>query len=131
MVNQIFNMRSDLLMFFVFIAIIAIVIICEIRKLRKKDVETVRTPYRIGSNVYLSEGIERMFRDSEYAKEIMNVLNRFQAGNIESSEGKPENALIKSFGSYETYFGTLWVINYSIFSDRDFITVLLPYEYDK
>ena len=43
----------------------------------------------------------------------------------------PNNELIKHFGSYELSFGTIWIISYHLFRSRDFITLLLPEEYEE
>ena len=65
-----------------------------------------------------------------HSKEIQNALNRFISGDFGKGEEKPPNGLIKEFGSYELSFGTLWIISYNIFTNRDFITLLLPCEFE-
>lgn len=77
---------------------------------------------------YMTAGIKGKLLN--HSKEIQNALNRFKAGDFGSSSQAPKNERIKEFGSYETSFGTMWVINYKLFRDRDFITVLLPDEYE-
>ena len=65
-----------------------------------------------------------------YSKEIRNALVRFQSGDFGDTQGRPSNELIKDFGSYELPFGTLWIISYNLFTNRDFITLLLPSEFE-
>lgn len=66
----------------------------------------------------------------KHSEEIRNALESFQSGDFGSSAGRPSNDLIKDFGSYELSFGTMWIISYDIFTNRDFITLLLPEEYE-
>lgn len=67
----------------------------------------------------------------KHSEEIKKALERFRGGDFGTSSGKPHNELIKDFGSYELPFGTLWIISYHLFSNRDFITLLLPEEYER
>ena len=77
----------------------------------------------------MTAGIKRhLLKCSE---EIQNALRQFRNGDMGKSSDMPENSLIIEFGSYELTFGTLWIINYGLFSGRDFITLLLPKEYDQ
>ena len=65
-----------------------------------------------------------------HSKEIQNALNRFISGDFGDTTDRPSNDLIRDFGSYQLAFGTLWIISYNIFTNRDFITLLLPCEFD-
>lgn len=66
----------------------------------------------------------------KHSEPIQNALKEFQCGNFGNVEEKPQNELIKEFGAYKLSFGTLWIISYHLFSSRDFITLLLPCEYE-
>lgn len=79
---------------------------------------------------HMTAGIKRLLLNTERSKEIRNALDRFQGGDFGRVSERPSNDLIKDFGSYELSFGTLWIISYEFFADRDFITLLLPGEYD-
>ena len=88
-----------------------------------------RNPYKLKETVYMTAGIKRYLL--KCSEEIQNALRRFRNGDMGKSSDKPENSLINDFGSYELSFGTLWIINYGLFSGRDFITLLLPDEYER
>ena len=77
---------------------------------------------------YATAGVQRYL--SNHSEDIHNALDRFKNGDFGSSPEKPRNELIKDFGSYELSFGTLWIISYKLFTNRDFITLLLPSEMD-
>ena len=79
---------------------------------------------------HMTARIKRLLLNTEYSKEIKNALERFQDGDFGTSSEGPSNDLIKDFGSYDLTFGTLWIINYDLFANRDFITLLLPCEYE-
>lgn len=86
------------------------------------------SPYRLAETVYMTAGIKKhLLRHSE---EIRNALNRFKSGDYGDLSERLINSLIDKIGSYELSFGTLWIISYGFFSDRDFITLLLPEEFD-
>lgn len=86
------------------------------------------SPYRLTEAVYMTAGIKKyLLRHSE---EIRNALNQFKSGDYGSGSERPDNSLIDKFGCYELSFGTLWIINYNFFSSREFITLLLPNEFD-
>ena len=78
--------------------------------------------------IYTTGGIDRLYQSHQ--TEIDNIVKRFLSGDFGSSSQAPKNERIKEFGSYEASFGTMWIINYKLFRDRDFITVLLPEEYE-
>lgn len=65
-----------------------------------------------------------------HSKEIRNALERFQGGDFGDTQCRPSNELIRDFGSYQLSFGTLWIISYNLFTNRDFITLLMPCEYE-
>ena len=67
-----------------------------------------------------------------HSKEIKGALERFLDGDFgtSSDEFRPDYDLIKDFGRYELTFGTLWIISYNIFTNREFITLLLPSEFE-
>lgn len=79
--------------------------------------------------VYMTAGIKNKLLN--HSEEIRNALERFRGGDFGRSSCKPQNDLIREFGSYELSFGTLWIINFNLFTNRDFITLLLPEEYEK
>lgn len=83
--------------------------------------------YRISDTVYMTAGIKRYLL--KHSEEIQNALRRFRKNDYDSEDGKPDNDLLVEFGAYELPFGTIWIINYDLFSGQDFITVLLPKEY--
>ena len=88
----------------------------------------MKNPYKLKETVYMTAGIKcKLLKHSE---EIQNALKRFRDGDFGSSSGGPSNDLISKFGCYELSFGTLWIINYDLFTNRDFITLLLPDEYE-
>lgn len=78
---------------------------------------------------YMTAGVKKCLL--KHSEAVQNALKEFQRGNFGNVEEKPSNGLIKTFGCYELGFGTLWIINYALFSDRDFITLLLPCEYER
>lgn len=80
---------------------------------------------------HMTAGIKRLLLNTERSKEIRNALERFQGGYFGRVSERPSNDLIKDFGSYQLSFGTLWIISYGFFADRDFITLLLPEEYEE
>lgn len=85
-------------------------------------------PYKLKETVYMTAGIKcKLLR---YSEEIQNALKRFREGDFGSSSDRPSNDLITGFGCYELTFGTLWIINYDLFTNRDFITLLLPEEFE-
>ena len=67
-----------------------------------------------------------------HSKEIKSALERFLDGDFgtSSQECRPDYDLIKDFGVYCLTFGTHWIISYNIFTNREFITLLLPSEFD-
>lgn len=85
-------------------------------------------PYRINDTVYMTAGIKKQLL--KHSEEIRNALNRFKSGDYGDSSETLINSLIDKIGSYELSFGTIWIINYNFFSDRDFITLLLPEEFE-
>lgn len=85
-------------------------------------------PHRINDTVYMTAGIKKQLL--KYSEEIRNALNRFKSGDYGRCSEKPNNSMIDTFGMYELSFGTIWIINYNFFSDRDFITMLLPDEFE-
>lgn len=88
----------------------------------------MKNPHKLTDTVYMTAGIKKyLLRHSE---EIRNAISRFENGECGSGSEIPNNSHIEKFGSYEMSFGTLWIINYNLFADRDFITLLLPKEYD-
>ena len=86
------------------------------------------SPYRLTDTVYMTAGIKKQLL--KHSEEIRNALNRFKSGDFGNLSEKVINTLIDKFGSYELSFGTVWIINYNFFSDRDFITLLLPEEFE-
>lgn len=86
-------------------------------------------PHRINDTVYMTAYVKKYLL--RYSEEIRNALNQFRHGEYGNVSEKPTTSLIDRFGSYELPFGTVWIIDYKLFSDRDFITVLLPCEYDE
>lgn len=82
------------------------------------------------NTVHMTPGIKKRLLNEKHSEEIRKALDRFRTGDIESTTGKPDNSLIDSFGRYELSFGTVWIISYHLFSSRDFITLLLPSEYE-
>ena len=88
-----------------------------------------RNPYRMQETVYMTAGIKRhLLKCSE---EIQNALRQFRNGDMGKSSDKPANSLITEFGSYELSFGVIFIISYKLFTDRDFVTVLLKDEYEE
>ena len=85
--------------------------------------------YKLQGTVYMTAGVKRYLL--KHSEDIQNALKRFRTHDYDSEEGKPENELIAEFGAYRLSFGTVWIINYHLFSNRDFITVLLPKEYER
>jgi hypothetical protein len=79
------------------------------------------------NTVYFTAGAKRYLL--RYSEDIKDALDRFRNSDYDSDDGKPDNDLIVEFGAYELPFGTIWIINYDLFSGQDFITVLLPTEY--
>ena len=77
---------------------------------------------------YMTAGVKRCLLN--HSEDIQNALERFQRGDFGTRPQKPQNELIIDFGSYELTFGTLWIISYKLFTNRDFITLLLPSEMD-
>ena len=65
-----------------------------------------------------------------HSEEIHKALAKFNSGEFGTSSHRPSNELIREFGSYELSFGTMWIISYNLFSEREFITLLLPNEYE-
>lgn len=84
-------------------------------------------PYRMQDTVYMTAGVKRYLL--KHSEDIQNALRRFRKHDCDTEEGKPDNDLIAEFGAYQMPFGTVWIINYDLFSGQDFITVLLPKEY--
>lgn len=78
--------------------------------------------------MYMTAGIKRHLL--KHSQEIKSALERFRSGDFGTSSCRPNNELIKDFGVYELTFETLWIISYHLFSNRDFITLLLPEEYE-
>lgn len=78
---------------------------------------------------YKTEGIEKLYQI--HREEIRNAVNMFLSGDFGSGSQAPGNDLIRNFGSYDVSFGTLWIISYNLFSSREFITLLLPEEYEE
>lgn len=68
---------------------------------------------------------------ANHSEEIHNALNQFLRGEFGTSSQRPSNDLIRDFGSYELSFGTMWIISYNLFSNSNFITLLLPKEYEE
>ena len=85
-------------------------------------------PHRISETVYMTAGIKKQLL--KHSEEIRNALNRFKSGDYGNLSEVPINSLIDKFGSYELSFGTIWIISYNFFSDRDFVTLLLPCEFE-
>ena len=82
------------------------------------------------TTVYMTAGVKKYLLN--HSEEIKRVLNLFQSGEYGKSSDRPSNDLIRNFGSYhQLSFGTLWIISYNLFSDREFITLLLPNEYEE
>lgn len=79
--------------------------------------------------IYMTAGSKKHLL--KHSEEIKRSLERFRAGDFGTSSCRPHNELIKDFGSYQLSFGTLWIISYYLFSNRDFITLLLPEEYER
>ena len=77
---------------------------------------------------YMTAGVKKHLLKHSAAVKL--ALEEFQQGNFGKVEEKPQNELIQDFGAYELSFGTLWIISYHLFSSRDFITLLLPCEYE-
>lgn len=77
---------------------------------------------------YMTAGTKKYLL--KHSEAIQNALKEFQQGNFGNVEEKPQNELIKEFGSYQLAFGTLWIISYYLFTSREFITLLLPNEYE-
>lgn len=67
----------------------------------------------------------------KHSEEIKRSLERFRAGDFGTSSCRPHNELIKDFGCYELDFGTILIISYKLFTNRDFITILLKEEYEE
>lgn len=84
-------------------------------------------PYQLCDTVYMTAGVKRYLL--KHSEDIKDALRRFRNHDYDSEDGKPDNELIVEFGAYELPFGTIWIINYDLFSGQDFITVLLPKEY--
>ena len=82
----------------------------------------------IEKTCYMTAGVKKYLL--KHSEAVQNALKEFQCGNYGNVEEKPTNGLIKAFGCYNLPFGALWIINYTLFSDRDFITLLLPCEYE-
>ena len=80
-------------------------------------------------NYQMTPGIKKHIPN--HSEEIQKALERFRGGDLGTGSQKPDNDLIKHFGSYELSFGTLWIISYHLFRSRDFITLLLPEEYEE
>lgn len=78
---------------------------------------------------YMTEGIK--YKALDHSEEIQNALEQFKSGAFGSGSQVPKNELIKHFGSYELSFGTIWIISYNLFRSREFITLLLPEEYEE
>ena len=78
--------------------------------------------------VYMTAGAKKQLL--KHSESIQNALKEFQRGNYGNVEEKPQNSLIKDFGCYELAFGTLWIISYHLFTSIDFITLLLPEEFE-
>ena len=78
---------------------------------------------------YKTAGIEKLYQS--HRTEIRNAVKRFLSGDFGSGSQVPRNDLIKNFGCYKLSFGTIWIINYKLFRNRDFITLLLPEEYER
>lgn len=78
---------------------------------------------------YKTAGIERLYQS--HRTEIRNAVKRFLSGDFGSGSQVTNNELINQFGSYELSFGTIWIISYHLFRSRDFITLLLPEEYEE
>lgn len=78
---------------------------------------------------YMTAGIKKYLL--RHSGEIRKALDMFRSGEFGSSSEKPNNSLIADFGSYELSFGTIWIISYNLFSEREFITLLLPEEYER
>lgn len=79
--------------------------------------------------VYMTAGAKKYLL--KHSEELHRALNSFLAGEFGTSPDKPQNELIQDFGAYSLSFGTLWIISYHLFTNRDFITLLLPCEYGK
>ena len=80
---------------------------------------------------HMTARVKKLLLNTKHSNEIRNALKRFQEEDYGDASEKPDNSLIREFGSYELAFGTLWIINYNLFTNRDFITLLLPEEYEK
>jgi len=87
-------------------------------------------PYKLRESVYMTAGIKRLLIRSDTSEEVRNALKRFENRDYGEFSEKPDQRDISEFGSYKTSFGAVWIINYKLFQDRDFITVLLPCEFD-
>lgn len=83
--------------------------------------------YNLQDTVYMTAGVKRHLL--KHSEDIQDALKRFRTHDYDSEAGKPDNELIAEFGAYRLPFGTVWIINYDLFSGQDFITVLLPKEY--
>lgn len=68
---------------------------------------------------------------ANHSEEINTALDRFLGGDFGTSSARPPNDLIRDFGCYQLSFGELWIISYNLFTNRDFITLLLPEEYER
>lgn len=79
--------------------------------------------------IYPTETVKNLYPN--HSEEIQKALKRFRGGDFGTGAGRPPNDLIRDFGSYELSFGTLWIISYNLFTNRDFITLLLPEEYER
>lgn len=79
---------------------------------------------------YMTAGVKSLLLNKDHSEEVRNALERFQGGDYGKVSDRPSNDLIDRFGSFELSFGTLWIISYDLFTNRDFITLLLPGEFD-
>ena len=79
--------------------------------------------------IYMTAGVKKYL--ANHSEEIKTALKRFQGGDFGTRSGRPTNELISDFGSYDMTFGELWIISYNLFTNRDFITLLLPEEYER
>lgn len=86
-------------------------------------------PYQLCDTVYMTAGVKRYLL--KHSEEIRNALIRFKGGDFGTSSVRHRNELIKDFGCYELDFGTILIISYKLFTNRDFITILLKDEYDE
>lgn len=78
----------------------------------------------------MTAGVKRLLLNKGHSEEVRKALERFQGGDYGKVSDRPSNDLIKGFGSYSLSFGTLWIISYDFFADREFITLLLPIEFE-